>query len=228
MRIDVITLFPKMFEGPLSESILQRARDEGLLDLHFHDLFEFGLGEYRQVDDKPYGGGVGMVMRIDVVAKAIEAVSPSAKLRTGSKRQAASGQRRIYLSARGETLTQPKVESIASDYDHLILLCGHYEGIDQRIVEGGWIDEEISIGEYVLTGGELPAMVLIDAVARHIPGVLGKEESSEEESFSKATDRKKEYPHYTRPEEYEGLKVPDVLISGHHADIAKWRKEQLG
>ena len=218
MRIDVITLFPGMFEGPLTESILQRAREEDLLDLHFHDLREFGLGEYRQVDDRPYGGGVGMLMRVDVAVSAIESVmalAPTEKMR------------RIYLSARGETLMQSKVESVATAYDRLILLCGHYEGVDQRVMEGGWIDEEISIGEYVLTGGELPAMVLIDAVARHIPGVLGKEESIEEESFSESIGRKKEYAHYTRPDEFQGLKVPDVLVSGHHAEIEKWRKEQL-
>ena len=159
-----------------------------------------------------------MLMRVDVAVSAIESVmalAPTEKMR------------RIYLSARGETLMQSKVESVATAYDRLILLCGHYEGVDQRVMEGGWIDEEISIGEYVLTGGELPAMVLIDAVARHIPGVLGKEESIEEESFSESIGRKKEYAHYTRPDEFQGLKVPDVLVSGHHAEIEKWRKEQL-
>ena len=133
---------------------------------------------------------------------------------------------RIYLSPRGKRLTQTKVESMTK-HEWLLLLCGHYEGIDQRIVDGGWIDEEISIGDYVLTGGELPAMVLIDAVARHIPGVLGKDESLQQESFSKALDRKKEYPHYTRPEEFRGLKVPNVLVSGNHAEIERWRRGQL-
>jgi tRNA (guanine37-N1)-methyltransferase len=137
------------------------------------------------------------------------------------------GPHRIYLSPRGETLKQEKVELIAADHDWLLLLCGHYEGIDHRVVDGGWIDEEISIGDYVLTGGELPAMVLVDAIARQIPGVLGKDESAQEESFSASLDRKKEYPHYTRPEEFCGLKVPDVLLSGHHAEIEKWRKQQL-
>ncbi|PIQ75781.1 tRNA (guanosine(37)-N1)-methyltransferase TrmD [Candidatus Peregrinibacteria bacterium CG10_big_fil_rev_8_21_14_0_10_49_24] len=218
MRIDVITLFPGMFTGPLTESILQRAQDANLLEIYFHDLKEFGLGEYRQVDDRPYGGGVGMVHRVDTVVPAIEAV-----LEQGDAKNVHS----IYLSARGDTLTQPKVESLAHDYDRLLLLCGHYEGVDQRIMEGGWIDEEISIGPYVLTGGELPAMVLIDAVSRHIPGVLGKDESSHEESYSQATDGKREYPHYTRPEEFRGLSVPNVLLSGHHAEIEKWRKNQL-
>lgn len=220
MRIDVITLFPGMFEGPLTESILQRARDAKLLDLHFHDLREFGRGEYRQIDDQPYGGGAGMVMRADVLVDAIEKISSKQQV-VGSKPH------RIYFSPRGQRLAQEKVESIATQHEWLILLCGHYEGIDQRIIDGGWIDQEISIGDYVLTGGELPAMVLIDAVARHIPGVLGKDESAAEESFSLALDRKKEYPHYTRPDEFRGLKVPDVLLSGHHAEIEKWRREQL-
>lgn len=217
MRIDVLTLFPGMFEGPLTESIIQRARDQNLIDLHFHDIRPFGLGTYRQIDDTPYGGGAGMVMRVDVLANAIESV-----MAEGAKTH--KKPHRIYLSPRGERLAQPKVEAIAHDHDWLILLCGHYEGIDQRVIDGGWIDEELSIGDYVLTGGELPAMVLIDAIARHIPGVLGKEESANEESFSAALDGKKEYPHYTRPEEFQGHKVPDVLLSGHHAEINKWRK----
>lgn len=222
MRIDILTLHPAMFEGPLTQSILGRARDAGAIDIHTHDLHDWGLGNYRQVDDQPYGGGAGMVFRVDVVVPAIESI-------VGQVGQVGkvSMPHRVYLSARGETLKQEKVEAIAQNHDWLLLLCGHYEGIDQRIVDGGWIDEEISIGDYVLTGGELPAMVLIDAVARHIPGVLGKEESAQEESFSKALDRKKEYPHYTRPEEFRDLKVPDVLLSGHHAEIEKWRKSRI-
>jgi len=214
MRIDVITLFPGMFQGPLTESILQRAQDERLLEIKFHDLREFGLGNYRQVDDKPYGGGAGMLMRVDVVVDAIEKVS-------GDKKP-----HRIYFSPKGECLTQENVEKCAS-HEHLLLLCGHYEGIDQRIIDGDWIDEVISIGEYVVTGGEIPAMVFIDAISRQIPGVLGKEESSEEESFSKVLSRKREYPHYTRPEEFKGLKVPEVLLNGNHAEIEKWRKDNL-
>jgi tRNA (guanine37-N1)-methyltransferase len=133
----------------------------------------------------------------------------------------------IYFSPRGQRLDQPKVEQLAGSHDWLILLCGHYEGIDQRIIDGGWIDEEISIGDYVLTGGELPAMVLIDAVARHIPGVLGKDESAQDESFSASLDRKKEYPHYTRPEEFQGMNVPDILLSGNHKKIEEWRKSNV-
>jgi tRNA (guanine37-N1)-methyltransferase len=214
VQIDVLTLFPAMFKGPLTESILQRAREKELLEITIRDLRSFGKGNYKQIDDKPYGGGAGMVMRVDVIGPAIDEVT-----KKGEKPH------RIYFSPRGKKLTQEKVEELAAK-KHLLLLCGHYEGVDQRVIDG-WIDEEISIGDYVLTGGELPAMVLIDAVARQIPGVLGKDESAAEESFSKALDRKKEYPHYTKPEEFNGMKVPDVLLSGHHKNIEKWRKEQL-
>ena len=217
MRIDILTLHPAMFTGPLTESILGRAQTSGVFEVHTHTLHDWGLGNHKQVDDEPYGGGAGMVFRADVVVPAIEAVM-AMDSRTAH---------RVYLSARGEVLKQQKVEQLSKQHERLILLCGHYEGIDQRIVEGGWIDEEISIGEYVLTGGELPAMVLIDSVVRHLPGVLGKQQSAEEESYSSALDRKKEYPHYTRPEEFRGLTVPDVLRSGHHAEIEKWRKSQL-
>ncbi len=213
MRIDILTLFPAMFSGPLSESILKRAQEEKILDVRFHDLRQFGKGKYKQVDDRPYGGGAGMLMMCEPVVDAIEAIRASG---TGKSHA-------IYFSPVGKRLTQTMVERIAKKHQWLILLCGHYEGIDQRIIDGGWIDEVMSIGDFVLTGGELPAMVLIDAVARHIPGVLGKDESAAEESFSKALDRKKEYPHYTRPEEFRGLRVPDVLVSGDHKKIAAWR-----
>ena len=230
MRIDILTLFPAMFTGPLTESILQRAsllrtdgesvaniHDDKPLQIVLHDLRAFGAGRYRQVDDKPYGGGAGMVLKVDVVVPAMEAIIACSKGKPHC----------ISFSPRGKRLTQPRVERIARKYDRLLLLCGHYEGIDQRVLDGGWVDEEVSIGDYVLTGGELPAMVLIDAVARQIPGVLGKEESSQQESFSRALHRKREYPHYTRPEEFRNLRVPDVLLSGHHADIERWRRSQL-
>jgi len=223
MRIDILTLFPGMFEGPLTESILKRAQDEGKLDIHFHDLRSFGIGAYHQVDDTPYGGGAGMVMRVDILVDAIEKITAEGLSVMGDEVKPY----RIYFSPRGKRLEQEMVESIASMKEWLILVCGHYEGIDQRVIDGGWIDEEMSIGDYVLTGGELPAMVLVDAVARHIPGVLGHEASAEEESFSPALDRKKEYPHYTKPAEFRGLQVPDVLMGGHHAEIQKWRKSQL-
>lgn len=219
MRIDILTLFPAMFQGPLTESILQRAQGEKHLEIIFHDLRSFGIGRYHQVDDTPYGGGAGMVMRPDVVVPAIEKVMEEGGASKGCHPV------RIYFSPRGKRLTQPAVERIAK-CEWILLLCGRYEGIDQRILDGGWIDQELSIGDYVLTGGELPAMVLIDAVARQIPGVLGAEESAAEESFSVALGRKKEYPHYTRPEEFRGLVVPDVLLSGNHARIEAWRRGQ--
>ncbi|HLD71129.1 MAG TPA: tRNA (guanosine(37)-N1)-methyltransferase TrmD [Candidatus Peribacteraceae bacterium] len=221
MRIDILTLFPGMFNGPLTESIIDRARTKKLLQIEFHDLRAHGLGQYHQVDDSPYGGGAGMVMRPDALVPAIEAIAPT----PSPSPEGRGGIHRIYLSPRGKRLTQEKVEEL-SKKDHLLLLCGHYEGVDQRVIDG-WIDEEVSIGDYVLTGGELPAMVLIDALARQIPGVLGKDESASEESFSPALDRKKEYPHYTRPEIFRDMKVPDVLLSGNHKEIEKWRQEQL-
>jgi len=220
VRVDILTLFPGMFKGPLTESILARAQEEGLVDIHFHDLRAFGLGNYKQVDDSPYGGGAGMVMRPEVLVAAIEQVTEEGRKALPRKKP-----QRIYFSPRGRKLKQAKAERLAKK-PWLLLLSGHYEGIDQRVIDG-WIDEEISIGDYVLTGGELPAMVLIDAVARQIPGVLGKEESVAEESFSASLDRKKEYPHYTRPEEFRGLKVPPVLLSGNHAEIEKWRFDNL-
>ncbi len=226
MRIDVLTLFPAMFNGPMTESILKRAQDAGLFEIGLHDLRDYAEGKYKQIDDSPYGGGAGMVMRPDVLVKGIEAISNERSAMSDvvkrEKRKEKSGVHRIYLSPRGKRLTQTKVEQLAKK-DHLLLLCGHYEGVDQRVIDG-WIDEEISIGDYVLTGGELPAMVLIDAVVRHIPGVLGKDESAHEESFSKSLKRKREYPHYTRPEEFRGMRVPDVLLSGHHKKIEEWRK----
>lgn len=230
MRIDILTLFPAMFEGPLTESILQRAREKELLDIHLHDLRRFGLGKYHQIDDAPYGGGAGMVMRVDILVAAMEEIIDDGRsdkrLADSGKQGSNAGPYRIYFSPKGKKLRQIGVERLAKKREWLLLVCGHYEGIDQRVIDG-WIDEEISIGDYVLTGGELPAMVLIDAVARHIPGVLGKDESAQEESFSKALGRKKEYPHYTRPEEFRGMKVPEILLGGHHVKIQEWRKSQL-
>lgn len=221
MQIDILTLFPAMFTGPLTESILKRAVEDELLTIGIHDIRSFATDKHRQVDDKPYGGGAGMVMMAEPIVKAIEEVTEE-----GIKGEKGQMPHRIYLSAGGKRLTQEIVEETAK-HEWLLLLCGHYEGIDQRIIDGGWIDEEISIGDYVLTGGELPAMVLIDAVARKIPGVLGKEASADYDSFSTAFDGKREYPHYTRPEEFRGARVPDVLLSGHHEKIETWRKGKL-
>jgi tRNA (guanine37-N1)-methyltransferase len=158
-----------------------------------------------------------MVLRADVIVPAIESIAASSS----------DMPHRILLAPVGERLTQARVESLATSHKRILLVCGHYEGVDQRVIDGGWIDEVLSIGDYVLTGGELPAMVLIDAVARQLPGVLGKDESAVEESFSPALERGKEYPHYTRPEDFRGLKVPDVLLGGNHAEIAKWRRSQV-
>ncbi len=217
MRIDILTLFPDMFTGPLTESILKRAVEDKKLTIATHDIRAYAPGKHRQADDKPYGGGAGMLMMAEPIVLCMEEVINKAK-RTDKPH-------RIYLSAAGERLTQAKVESTAK-HDWLMLLCGHYEGVDQRVIDG-WIDEQISIGDYVLTGGEIPAMVLIDAVARKIPGILGKEASADFDSFSTAFGGKREYPHYTRPEEFRGMKVPDVLISGHHEKIEQWRKDKL-
>lgn len=211
MRIDVLTLFPEAFRGPLDVSIIKRAREDGLLDLHIHDIREHATDRHRSVDDYPFGGGQGMVMRVDVLDRALEHVQGLAPERGLV----------VYLSPQGELLRDPLVREIAGN-ERLILVCGRYEGVDERFVEH-CVDREISIGDYILTGGELPAMVLIDSVARHIPGALGDEASPEDESFA---DGLLEHPQYTRPAEYRGWTVPAVLLSGHHANIDKWKREQ--
>jgi tRNA (guanine37-N1)-methyltransferase len=207
----VLTLFPGAFVGPLDVSIIKRAREDGLLDLQVHDIREHAVDRHRSVDDTPFGGGQGMVMRIDVLDRALEHV------------QALANQRGlvVFLSPQGEKLDDTLVRELATN-ERLVLVCGRYEGVDERFVEH-CVDREISIGDYILTGGELPAMVLIDAVARHIPGALGDEASPEEESF---VDGLLEHPQYTRPAEYKGWTVPEILLSGHHAKIEKWKKEQ--
>jgi len=206
MKITILTIFPEMFT-PLHESILGRAQKAGLLDIREVDIRAYSKNKHHNTDDAPYGGGAGMVMLAQPIVDAIRDVQG----------ETFSG-RRIYLSPRGETLTQKKVEELAKE-EELILLCGHYEGVDQRALDL-CIDEEISIGDYVLTGGELGAMVLVDAVARLIPGVLGCEESAQTESFSSGL---LEHPQYTRPREFEGLTVPEPLLNGNHAHIMDWQ-----
>ncbi len=223
MRIDILTLFPEMFVGPLTESILKRATLAKLLDIRVHNIRDFATGKHRQVDDAPYGGGAGMLMMCEPIVAAIESISDEGV--RGNQGVRGVKPHRVYLSPRGKRLKQIAVERMARKHEWLILLCGHYEGVDQRVIDG-WIDEELSIGDYVLTGGELPAMVLVDALARQIPGVLGKNESAHEESFSKSLKRKREYPHYTRPEVFRDKRVPDILLSGNHAKIEEWRKNQ--
>ncbi len=209
MKIDIVTLFPKMFSGPFSESIIRRAQKEKFVEITIHDLRKFGLGLRKTVDGRIYGGGAGMLLRVDVIAKALEELkSQNSKV--------------VLLDAGGEKFTQKKAQSY-SNLEHLILLCGHYEGIDYRVHEN-LVDEIISIGDYVLTGGEIPAMVITDAITRLIPGVLSKEEATQIESFSE--ENLIEFPQYTRPEDFNGHKVPQVLLSGNHQEIDKWRQEK--
>ncbi len=211
MRVDVLTLFPEAFSGPLDVSIIKRARDGGLLDLHLHDIREHATDRHRTVDDQPFGGGHGMVMKVDVLDAALQAAQAGAQ----------PPGHVIYLSPQGELLNDALVRELAA-YPRLLLVAGRYEGVDERFVEH-CADREVSVGDYILTGGELPAMVLIEAVARHLPGALGDAASPREESF---VDGLLEHPQYTRPAEYRGWTVPDVLLSGHHAEIEKWKQEQ--
>lgn len=206
MKFDVLTLFPEMFE-PLKQSIIKRASENNLININLVNIRDFSEDKHNKVDDTPYGGGAGMLMKPDVVDRAYNSVkTENAEV--------------IYLTPQGKTLNQEMVKRL-SKKQHLILLCGHYEGIDQRVIDK-IVDEEISIGDYVLTGGEIPAMVLIDSVSRYVDGVLSNE-STDEESFSNGL---LEYPQYTRPEVFDNVKVPEVLISGHHENIRKWRKEK--
>src|ERR1051325_9153614 len=208
MKIDVLTLFPEMFAGPLDVSIIQRARSAGLLELRIHNLRDYTHDRHKTVDDKPFGGGPGMVLKPEPICEAVENLA-SEKTRV------------ILMTPIGRTFDQATAR-VLTQQEHLLLLCGSYEGLDERVRES-LADDELSIGDYVLTNGGLPAMVVIDAVARLLPGVLGDDESSRDESFSQGL---LEYPHYTRPAEFRGMKVPEVLLSGHHAEIEKWRVEQ--
>jgi len=208
VRIDVLTLFPAMFAGPLDESIIQRARKKGLLDLKIHNLRDWAHDRHKTVDDRPFGGGPGMLLKPEPLFEAVE----------GLRREKT---RVILLSPAGRPFGQAIARELAQQED-LLLVTGHYEGFDERVRET-LADDELSIGDYVLTNGALPAMVVIDAVVRLLPGVLGDDESAHDESFSHGL---LEYPQYTRPAEFRGMKVPDVLVSGHHAEIEKWRREQ--
>lgn len=208
MKIDVLTLFPGMFTGPLDESIIRRARDAGKLDLTIHDLRDYTHDRHRTVDDKPFGGGPGMLLKPEPVFEAVEALK--------------SDQTRVILMTPGGRPLQQTMVKELSELSHILLICGSYEGFDERIREH-LADDEISIGDFVLTNGALPAMIVVDAVSRLLPGVLGDDQSAADESFSNGLI---EYPHYTRPAEFRGWKVPDILLSGHHADIEKWRREK--
>jgi tRNA (guanine37-N1)-methyltransferase len=208
MKIDVLTLFPAMFAGPLDESIIKRARKKGLLDLNVHDLRQWTHDRHKTVDDRPFGGGPGMLMKPEPIFEAVESL----------RRETTKV---ILLSPSGRKFDQPIARELAQQKD-LLFVTGHYEGFDERVREA-LADDELSIGDYVLTNGALPAMVVIDAVTRLLPGVLGDDESSHDESFSHGL---LEYPQYTRPAEFRGMKAPDVLVSGNHAEIEKWRRAQ--
>lgn len=208
MTFDILTLFPAMFDGPLTESIIRRAVERGLLDVRLHNIRDFATDRHRLVDDAPYGGGDGMVMKVEPLAACIEAVKAGRP-----------GARVIMTSPRGRRFDHAAARELARE-DGLIIICGRYEGVDERVREL-FVDDEFSIGDFVLTGGELAAMVMVDAVGRLIPGVLGSPGSAETDSFA---DGLLEYPQYTRPAEFRGLRVPDVLLSGNHPEVARWRR----
>lgn len=212
MKIDILTLFPQMFAGPLSESILKRAQEKGAVEIKVHNLRDWTEDKHHITDLPPYGGGAGMVMKVDVIDRAVSEL----KEKSGSKKTKV-----ILLDTKGELYRQKKAQELSKE-NHLILIAGHYEGVDHRVHEN-IADEVICTGEYVLTGGEIPTMTVVDSVVRLLPKVLGNPESLTEESFNK--EGQVEYPQYTRPEEYKGWKVPKVLLSGNHGDISKWRKE---
>jgi tRNA (guanine37-N1)-methyltransferase len=211
MRFDVLTIFPGFFAAPLDQTILKRALDAGLLQVAVHDLRDWASDRHRTVDDAPFGGGAGMVMKPEPLFAAIEAIQPLAD----------SPATVVLLTPQGRRLDQPLVEDLATR-ERLLLVCGRYEGVDERVREHA-VDLEVSVGDFVVSGGELPALLLLDAVARRVPGVLGSEASLEEESFEGAL---LEYPQYPRPADFRGWTVPDVLLSGHHAEVARWRRRQ--
>lgn len=217
MRFDIMTLFPDLCDYVLSESVIGRARKSGKIDIRLHNIRDYSKDKHRRVDDTPYGGGKGMLMMAPPIYDCYEAILNNQM----SEGMPDLKRRVIYMSPAGSVLNQKKAEELSS-YDNLIILCGHYEGVDRRIIDE-IVDEEISIGDYVLTGGEIPACILTDCVARLIDGVLSDPECYEKESISSGM---LEYPQYTRPYEFHGVKVPDVLISGHHANIDKWREEE--
>lgn len=217
MKISIITLFPEMFVGPFSESIIKRGIEKGALDINIVQLRDFGVGKHHTVDDTPYGGGTGMLLKVDVMDEALEAVKISGLNK--------DEQQVVLLDPRGETFVQTKAKEF-SRLKHLILICGHYEGYDERI--RNLVDQTVSLGDFITTGGEIPAMLITDAVGRLVSGVL-KDNATLHESFSishKEHEQLLEYPQYTMPSDYKGMKVPDILLSGNHGEIEKWRKEQ--
>ena len=226
MHFDILTIFPPMFDSYLGESILKRAREKGLISVAVRNIRDFATDKHRKTDDTPYGGGAGMVMKVEPIWNALEAIvsenNGAGAEHTSAAR--ASRSRTILFSAKGKTCTQEDMRRL-SEYDRLVLICGRYEGVDERVAEH-LANEELSIGDYVLTGGELPALVVLDAVSRLIPGVLGNENSAHTESHSETGSL--EYPQYTKPEVFREWAVPDILLSGDHAKIAAWRSARTG
>ena len=216
MRFDIMTLFPALVDGVLSESIIGRARKAGIIDVRAENIRDYSKDKHRRVDDTPYGGGKGMLMSpVPIYDCYTDVVDP--------EKNPCTRRRVLYMSPQGSVLTQAKAKEFSENYDNIVILCGHYEGVDQRIIDE-IVDEEISIGDYVLTGGEIPACIVVDAIARLLPGVLADAECYEKESFSDETLL--EYPQYTRPYDFRGRTVPEVLLSGHHANIEKWREQK--
>ena len=217
MKIDILTLFPEMFDGPFGDSIIKKALDKGIAEIKAYNLRDWTTDKHKMVDDRPYGGGPGMVLMIEPIDRAIAELKKKAK---------AKNSRVIMMDPAGRTFNQKVAEELKENYDHLILIAGHYKGIDER-VRDYLVDEEISVGDYILTGGEIPAMIIADAVVRLLPGTVGKEESLKKESFSDfdtpGIPRMLGFVQYTRPVEYKGWKVPNVLLKGNHAEIEKWR-----
>lgn len=222
MKIDILTLFPKMFSGPFEESIIKRAREKGLVEIAIHNLRDWAEDRHKTVDDKPYGGGAGMVLRVDIIDKAITQLKKQKSKGKSTIKKLKFTTHVVLLSPQGQTFNQQTARRLAK-LDHLILIAGHYEGFDGRIRDY-LIDEEVSIGDYVLTGGELPAMVVTDSLVRLIPEVLGDKNSLKDETHSKPG--KVKYPVYTRPETYKNWDVPKILLSGNHAEVEKWRREK--
>jgi tRNA (guanine37-N1)-methyltransferase len=249
MHFHIITMFPDFFSSPFKTGILGKSIEDKKVEVSFYHLVDYKEAPNKRIDDSPFGGGAGMLFRPEPVARAIEAVkerleSPQPPLSRGSDTDSHSttiSERKspppdkgglspripvIHFTPRGKKFTQAKAEKLSTSYNDIILLCGRYEGIDQRVLDM-YVDMEYCVGDAILTGGEYPALFFVDAITRLLPGILGNEDSPEEESFSKEFGRKKEYPHYTRPEEWRGKKVPEVLLSGHHKHIASWRKNHL-
>ena len=210
MRFDLLTIFPDYFEGPLDHGIIRRAREQKIIEVVIHDLRSFTDDKHHVVDDRPFGGGDGMVLKPEPIFRAVEALEPAKDPRTAV----------VLLSAQGRLLDQARAAELSRDHDRVILICGRYEGVDERVADH-LVTHELSVGDYVLTGGELPALIVVDAVTRLLPGALGSETSATFESFA---DGVLDCPHYTRPAEFRDLKVPEVLLSGHHGDVAKWRR----